>query len=65
MNRLGTYEPAATTGGCDTEFAAKLVTLVRFTLADALYHRLVYTVDLVLVLALLMNSAGANGEKEF
>src|SRR5512137_3029673 len=57
MNGHGTDKPSASAGGRHTDLAAKLVTLVRFALADALNMRLVNAVDFLLVMALLLEDA--------
>src|ERR1035438_7422050 len=50
---LGADEPSATTAYRDTHLVAELILLARFALGDAFDLRLVYAVDLVLVMPLL------------
>lgn len=57
VNSHGADEPPAAAGGRQTDLAAKLITLVRLTLADALNMRLVNAVDFLSVMTLLMQDA--------
>lgn len=59
----GSHKPAAAAGGRHTDFATELVALVSLALADALHGRLVNAVDFVLVMALLLKNAFADGQK--
>ena len=54
---LGAYEPSTTTAYRDTHLVAKLILLTRLAFCDALYFRLMHTVDLVLVMPLLRMDA--------
>jgi hypothetical protein len=60
MSGHGTDKPPAATGGRHTDLAAKLITLVRLALADALHMGLMNTVDFLFVVSLLIEDARSN-----
>lgn len=56
MYRLGPDEPTASTGGCHTDLADKLVPFMGLAFADAFHRRFMNTVNLVLVFAFLLKN---------
>ena len=59
---LCAHQPSAPAGNCHTYLIAKLILLARLPFGDALHFRLMNTVDLVLVVALLRVDAMSYGE---